>query len=108
MQRETTMSDEKVLCSHVLTIRFDQLEGNRVNWYLEPDEQVSATDTLDMVDLAECGAPLAAMGIHALWRLCADGLVYSALEQATGYRRRSTGACSPAARCRYWTGRLGE
>jgi hypothetical protein len=94
------MSDEKVLCSHVLTIRFDQLEGNRVNWYLEPDEQVSATDTLDMVDLAECGAPLAAMGIHALWRLCADGLVYSALEQANGVqaavnRRLLTGRSVP-------------
>jgi hypothetical protein len=76
------MSDERVLCSHVLTIRFDQLEGNRVNWYIEPDEQVHTTQTLSLIDLAECGAPLAAMGIRALWKLCADGLVYNALEQA--------------------------
>ena len=76
------MSDEKVLCSHVLTIRFDQLEGNRVNWYIEPDERVNTTQTLSLIDLAECGAPLAAMGIRALWKLCADGLVFNALEQA--------------------------
>ena len=30
------MSEENVLCSHELLIRFDQLEGNRVNWYIEP------------------------------------------------------------------------
>ncbi len=76
------MSDEKVLCSHVLTIRFDQLEGNRVNWYIEPDEQVREDQSLSLIDLAECDAPLAALGIRALWKLCADGLVYHALEQA--------------------------
>ena len=31
------MNDEKVLCSNVLTIRFDQLEDNRVNRYVEPE-----------------------------------------------------------------------
>ena len=76
------MSDEKVLCSHVLTIRFDQLEDNRVNWYIQPDEQVRNTQSLSLIDLAECNAPLAAMGIRALWKLCADGLVFNALEQA--------------------------
>ena len=76
------MSDEKVLCSHVLTIRFDQLEDNRVNWYIQPDEQIGSTQSLSLIDLAECNAPLAAMGIRALWKLCADGLVFNALEQA--------------------------
>ena len=76
------MSDEKVLCSHVLTIRFDQLEDNRVNWYIQPDEQVRNTQSLSLIDLAECNAPLAAMGIRALCKLCADGLVFHALEQA--------------------------
>ena len=32
------MNDEKVLCSNTLTIRFDQLEDNRVNWYATPDD----------------------------------------------------------------------
>ena len=38
------------------------------------------------MDLAECGAPLAAMGIRALWKMCIDGLVYNALEQANDVR----------------------
>ena len=76
------MNDEKVLCTNVLTIRFDQLEGNRVTWYLEPDEDVSKTQALSLIDLAECGAPLSALGIRALWKLCADGLVFNSLEQA--------------------------
>ena len=76
------MSDERILCSHVLTIRIDQLEANRVNWYIEPDEPILQTRSLSLIDLAECQAPLAALGIRALWKLCRDGLVYHALEQA--------------------------
>ena len=76
------MSKEKVLCSNVLTIRFDQLEDNRVNWYVEPDDDVLETQTLSLVDLAERGAPLSALGIRALWKLCIDGLVFNSLEQA--------------------------
>ena len=76
------MSNEEVLCSHQLVIRFDQHEGNRVTWYVTPDEAVCQTQTLSLIDLAECGAPLAAMGIRALWKLCVDGLVFNALEQA--------------------------
>lgn len=76
------MSEEKVLCSNVLTIRFDQLEDNRVNWYIEPDDKVWDTQALSLIDLAERGAPLSALGIRALWKLCIDGLVFNALEQA--------------------------
>lgn len=76
------MSEEKVLCSHELVIRFDQLEGNRVNWYVTPDDAVWNTRNLSLIDLVECGAPLAALGIRALWKLCKDGLVYHSLEQA--------------------------
>ena len=78
------MSEEKVLCSHQLVIRFDQLEDNRVNWYVNPDDKIWDTRELSLIDLAECGAPLAALGIRALWKLCVDGLVYNALEQADG------------------------
>ena len=58
------------------------LDGNRVNWYIIPDEKVKQTESLSLIDLAECGAPLSALGIRALWKLCADGLVYNSLEQA--------------------------
>ena len=76
------MSEEKVLCSHELVIRFDQLENNQVIWYVLPDEKVLETRSLSLIDLAECGAPLTALGIRALWKLCVDGLVYHSLEQA--------------------------
>jgi hypothetical protein len=76
------MNDEKVLCSNTLTIRFDQLEDNRVNWYVTPDDDVQETEMLSLIDLAECGTPLAALGIRALWKLCVDGLVFNSLEQA--------------------------
>ena len=90
------MSEEKVLCSNVLTIRFDQLEDNRVNWYLEPDDNVLETQALSLVDLAERGAPLSALGIRALWKLCIDGLVFNSLEQANSinvdvHKRIATG-----------------
>jgi hypothetical protein len=77
------MSNERVVCSNVLTIRFDQLEDNRVNWYVEPDDKVLDTQSLSLIDLAECGAPLSVLGIRALWKLCVDGLVFNALEQAS-------------------------
>jgi hypothetical protein len=80
------MSEERVICSHHLSIRFDQLEGNRVNWYVEPDDEVRSAQGLSLIDLAECGAPLSALGIRALWKLCIDGLVFNALEQANSIR----------------------
>ena len=76
------MNDEKVLCSNVLTIRFDQLEDNRVNWYVEPDDKVWETQSLSLIELAESGAPLSALAIRVLWKLCMDGLVFNSLEQA--------------------------
>ena len=76
------MSEEKVLCSNELTIRFDQLEDNRVNWYVTPDDAILETQDLSLIDLAESGAPLSALGIRALWKLCVDGLVFNSLEQA--------------------------
>jgi hypothetical protein len=31
--------------------------------------------------VSKCGAPLSALGIRALWKLCIDGVVFNALEQ---------------------------
>ena len=76
------ISSLKVLRSNVLTIRFDQLEDNRVNWYVEPDDKVWETRSLSLIELAESGAPLSALAIRALWKLCMDGLVFNSLEQA--------------------------
>jgi hypothetical protein len=65
-----------------MVIRFDQFEDNRVTWYIEPDERIYKTRDLSLMDLAECGAPLSALATRALWKLCADGLVFNSLEQA--------------------------
>ena len=80
------MSEERVVCSHHLSIRFEQLEGNRVNWYVEPDDEVLRARDLSLIDLAERGTPLSALGIRALWKLCVDGLVFNSLEQADSIR----------------------
>ncbi len=76
------MSNDKVLCSHELTIRFDQIEDNQVQWRVIPDADVLETVERSLIDLAECGVPLSLMGIRALTKLCQDGLVFNALEQA--------------------------
>jgi ribosomal 50S subunit-associated protein YjgA (DUF615 family) len=76
------MSEERVLCSNFLTIQFDQLENNRVVWHFLLDDDLQRTQSYDLSDLAQSGAPLSALGIRALWKLCIDGLIYNALEQA--------------------------
>ena len=95
------MSKDKVLCSHELIVQIDQLEGNRVNWRVIPDEDVWNTHSLSLIDLAESGAPLSAMGIRALWKLCLDGLIYNSLEQANSIQadvdRRQAAPASHAA-----------
>ena len=81
------MSNQKVVCANELTIRFEQMEDGKVNWVILPDEKVSQTQGISLMDLAECGAPLSAMGIRALWKLCADGLVFTSLEMANAIKR---------------------
>lgn len=81
------MSNQKVVCVNEVTIRFEQLENeNSVNWHIIPDDKVEMTRDMSLMDLAECGAPLSALGIRELWKLCNDGLVYTALETANATR----------------------
>ena len=70
------MSDEKVLCSHTLTIRFDQFENGQIDWFIEPDEKVANLGSLSPIELAIFGAPLSLIGMRALWKLCGDGIVF--------------------------------
>jgi hypothetical protein len=77
------MSKEKAVYVNELTIRFEQLEGkNAVNWSIIPDAVVEKVQDRSLIDLAEMGAPLSAIGIRELWELCANGLIYAALETA--------------------------
>ena len=77
------MSEEKLVCTNELTIRFEQYDNGQVLWSIVPDEEVWKTKTLSLIDLAECGAPLSALGIRALWKLCMDGLIFHSLEEAS-------------------------
>lgn len=78
--------EERVLSSHQLTVRFDQLENNRISWHLQADDRIERTLGLSLTELAGRGAPLAALGIRVLLKLCTDGLVNSALGQADEIR----------------------
>ena len=84
MSEELTIDGEKVVGFHQLVIRINQMEDGTVLWNVEPDEFVWGAQDLGLFGLAESGAPLAALGIRALWKLCYDGLVYHALEEACG------------------------
>jgi hypothetical protein len=87
MSEKHEINEEEVVCTHQLTVVFAQMEDGTVHWALVPDEAVGATRQLGLYGMAECGAPLAALGIRALWKLCQDGLIYHALEEANGAER---------------------
>jgi len=81
------MSNETIVGVNELIIRFEQTEDeNIVIWSIIPDEKVYQTQDLSLMDLAECGAPISAIGIRALWKLCADGLVFTSLELANAIK----------------------
>ena len=79
------MSNENIVCSHELVVRFDQLEDGSVNWLVQPDASIEDTSHASFDELAAAGAPLSAMGIRALWELLGENLVFLALEKANGY-----------------------
>ncbi len=78
------MSNENIVCSHELIIRFDQLEDGSVNWLVQPSAAVANTSHASFEELIEAGAPLSALGIKALWELLGEKLIAFALEKAMG------------------------
>lgn len=78
--------DENVVYRNELTITFEQMADGTVKWRLLPDELLWRTRAMDLFELAELGAPLSALGIRALLKLCEDGLVFNALEQGNAVR----------------------
>jgi hypothetical protein len=77
------MNDQNVVCTHELTIRFEQFEDGSLQYSILPDQGVSDTHPASLITLAEHGAPLSLMGIRALWKFCADGLVVNSLDLAS-------------------------
>ena len=81
------MNDQNVVCTHELTVRFEQFEDGSLQYYILPDQDVSDTHPASLITLAEHGAPLSLMGIRALWKFCADGLVVNSLDLASMIKR---------------------
>jgi len=79
------MSNENIVCTHELTVRFDQLDDGSVNWLVQPSEAVANTTHASFEELTEAGAPLAALGIRALWELLGENLIGCALDKANGH-----------------------
>jgi hypothetical protein len=50
------------ISSHPALVEQIVLEGL---WYVTPDDDVLETQTPSLIDLAECGVPLSALGIRA-------------------------------------------
>jgi hypothetical protein len=84
MSEQLTIDGENVVCSHQLVIRIHQMEDGSVQWNVMPDAPIYKARKYDVWGLAEIGAPLAALAIRALWKLCYDGMVYNAIEQGIG------------------------
>ena len=80
------MSEETVVRSHAVTIRFDEHEDGGIAWRVDADEIIDRTKSLSLVELAECGAPLSVIGIRELMKVCMDGAIYNALETASAIR----------------------
>ena len=76
------MTDQKIIESHHLTITFDQLENNQVNWTITPNDAVAQISSADRRSLAAAEVSLAAIGICVLWELCSAMFIELALERA--------------------------
>jgi hypothetical protein len=55
LKRRNTMSEENIVCTNELTIRFDQMEDGTVHWSVIPDERTWNARDLSLIDLAEHG-----------------------------------------------------
>ena len=79
------MSNEKAIYSHQLVVRFDQDADNVVSWIVQTDDAVANTCHASYDELAGAGAPLAALGIRALFDLLGENLIHLVLEKANGH-----------------------
>jgi len=91
------MNDKKPVCSHELTVRYEQFEDGSIQYHLLPDQNVRETHPASLITLAEHGAPVSLMGIRALWKFCHDGAVLSSLELASMIKREVNLRVNPPA-----------
>ena len=79
------MSNNKAVYSHQLTVTFEQDADDTVNWIVQADEAVSKTSHATYEELARAGAPLAALGIRALFDLLGEDMIRLVLDKANGH-----------------------
>ena len=75
------MSNNAVVHRHHLLITFEQGEDNNISWVARPDDAIANTEELSLEELAKAGAPLAALGIRALWEIVASETITTALDR---------------------------
>ena len=85
LKRRNIMSNNEVVYSSELQIRFDQHSDGGVTWYVNPDKSVSDTYERSHEELAAAGVPLAILGIRLLSEFCDANLMDLALGRASGY-----------------------
>ena len=79
------MSNDKAVFSHELVVRFEEDDDRQINWTVRPDSAILNTMDASLKELVEEGAPLAALGIRALWELLGENMVVLALDRANNY-----------------------
>jgi len=79
------MSNNEVVYSSELRIRFDQHSDGGVTWYVNPDQTVSDTYEHSHQELAAAGVPIAILGIRLLSEFCDTSLMNLTLGRASGY-----------------------
>ncbi len=79
------MSNENAVYTHELTVRFEEDADSVVSWTIQADEAVSNTCHASYDELVRAGAPLAALGIRALFDLLGEDMIRLVLDQANGY-----------------------
>ena len=78
------MSNNKAVYSHQLTVTFEQDADNNLSWIVQADEAVSKTSHAGYEELVRAGAPLAALGIRALFDLLGEDMIRLVLDRQTG------------------------
>jgi len=79
------MTSEKIVHSHQLVITITQDENADVYWKVLPDSAVDSTRDASYEELAEAGAPLAALGTRVLFDLLSEELISIALDKANNH-----------------------
>lgn len=79
------MSSNKAVHSHQLTVTFEQDSDNNLSWTVQADDAVSNTCHASYEELARAGAPLAALGIRALFDLLGEDMMSLVLDKANGH-----------------------